>query len=261
MRLVSFGFCVLQGSQLESTLEYNLRATLYDAALDWFASPPTWSYGSNRMQLKADLQAVEELLMAVKSDTPSYSSIVTSLQSKSGSLPGASSVPSMQTGQELRLISSLSWLPGRVHASAASAQHKNRVQLLTALLENETDRLKLWINPMMDSKHGPLPSRTAVSDVSVKSKMDLRFCDALADQVLTQSTWKQLARVAWSHWPDVAVQLPARIKHAAVTAEVTRLVQSHPARVQHNADALAYFIGDKITSEIKPHLRVSDLSR
>lgn len=41
MRLVSFGFCVLQGSQLESVLEYNLRAGLYDAALAWFAEAPT----------------------------------------------------------------------------------------------------------------------------------------------------------------------------------------------------------------------------
>lgn len=88
MRLVSFGFCVLQGSRLESALEYNLRDTLYNAALDWFAAPPTWSYGSNRVQLKADLQAVEELLSAVKSDTPSYGSISTSLASRNGSLPG-----------------------------------------------------------------------------------------------------------------------------------------------------------------------------
>jgi hypothetical protein len=39
MRLLAFGFCVLQGSQLESTIEFNLRASLYDAALAWFAIP------------------------------------------------------------------------------------------------------------------------------------------------------------------------------------------------------------------------------
>lgn len=39
MRLLAFGFCVLQGSQLESTIEFNLRASLYEAALGWFAIP------------------------------------------------------------------------------------------------------------------------------------------------------------------------------------------------------------------------------
>ena len=36
MRLLSFGFCILQGSQVEATIEFNFRATLYDAALSWF---------------------------------------------------------------------------------------------------------------------------------------------------------------------------------------------------------------------------------
>lgn len=39
MRLLAFGFCVLQGSQLESAIECNLRTSLYDAALSWFAIP------------------------------------------------------------------------------------------------------------------------------------------------------------------------------------------------------------------------------
>ena len=40
-RLISFGFCILHSSRLESTAEYNLRTKLYDAALDWFAARPT----------------------------------------------------------------------------------------------------------------------------------------------------------------------------------------------------------------------------
>ena len=37
MRLLSFGFCVLQGSKAETAVEFNFRTTLYDAALSWFA--------------------------------------------------------------------------------------------------------------------------------------------------------------------------------------------------------------------------------
>ncbi|ORY78396.1 hypothetical protein BCR35DRAFT_304996 [Leucosporidium creatinivorum] len=208
MRLLAFGFCVLQGSQLESSIEFNLRASLYNAALSWFAIPPGWTYGSNRIQLKADLQAVEELQAAIKSDSPSYGYIASS-------------------GSSLRS------LPGRFSVSSAVALHNNRTHLLLTLLENEADRIKLWINPMMDAKRGPVPSRSVVSE----------------------ATWRQLVRIAWSSWPDVAIQLPERAKHAAATAEVTRLVRSHPLRVQANADALKYFIGESIAPETRSQLR------
>ncbi|KAK4048808.1 phosphatidylinositol-4- kinase [Microbotryomycetes sp. JL201] len=209
MKLVSFGFCVLQGSRLETAVEFNLRNKLYDAALSWFATPPGWSYGSNRVQLKADLVAMEELASTVKSDVPTYDLMLTSTLDRTGQLPG------------------------RVALKSATALHTQRVQLLGALLENEMDRLKLWLNPLMDAKHGPVPSKVAPSE----------------------STWKQHVRVAWHQWPDVAVQIPARIKSSGVATEVTRLVKSHPERVQHNPDALSFFVGDGITSDVKPHLR------
>ncbi|KAM0792098.1 hypothetical protein ACM66B_004802 [Microbotryomycetes sp. NB124-2] len=209
MKLVSFGFCVLQGSRLETAVEYNLRAKLYDAALSWFASPPGWSYGSNRVQLKSDLAAMEELASTIKSDVPTYDLMLSSTLDRTGQLPG------------------------RVPLKTATALHSQRVQLLGALLDNEMDRLKLWLNPLMDSKHGPLPSKVAPSE----------------------TTWKQLVRVAWHQWPDVAVQIPARIKISGVASEVARLVKSHPERVQHNPDALSFFVNDGITSEVRPLLR------
>lgn len=42
LRFVAFGFCLLQGSRLESATESTLRARLYDAALAWFAVKPTY---------------------------------------------------------------------------------------------------------------------------------------------------------------------------------------------------------------------------
>lgn len=49
--------------------------------------------------------------------------------------------------------------------SSAVTLHKNRTHLLLTLLENEADRIKLWFNPMMDAKRGPVPSRSVVSEV------------------------------------------------------------------------------------------------
>lgn len=62
---------------------------------------------------------------------------------------------------------------GRISLASARAVHKNRSQLLIALLENECDRLKLWLNPLLDSKHGPLPSKMSVSEVSRNSAKSL----------------------------------------------------------------------------------------
>lgn len=39
MRLVSFGFCMLQGSKLETGFEFNLRSSLYEAAFAWLGLP------------------------------------------------------------------------------------------------------------------------------------------------------------------------------------------------------------------------------
>ncbi|GAA6000790.1 1-phosphatidylinositol 4-kinase STT4 [Rhodotorula paludigena] len=130
-RLISFGFCILHSSRLESTAEYNLRTKLYDAALDWFAARPTWSFGSSRIQLKADLQAIDELARFVAADTPSFGSIASSFEARG-----------------------LAALPNRISVSSARSHHSQRKQLLGILLKDEADRLRLWLNPLGDSSRG-----------------------------------------------------------------------------------------------------------
>lgn len=39
-RLLSFGFTVLQGSRLETSLEIKMRDLLYEACLNWFTTKP-----------------------------------------------------------------------------------------------------------------------------------------------------------------------------------------------------------------------------
>lgn len=41
LRFVAFGFCLLQGTRLESVTEYSLRSELYNAAFGWFSVKPT----------------------------------------------------------------------------------------------------------------------------------------------------------------------------------------------------------------------------
>ncbi len=206
-RLVAFGFCVVQASRLESGVEFNLRQGLYKATLAWFALRAGWSYGSNRVQLRADLQALEELHATVRSDQPSNAFALS---------PAGSGL-----------------LPGRLAVGIAANEHAARQKLVLALLENEADRLRLWLNPLSDPNKGAVPPAKAIHEAN----------------------WRQLVQTAWRLEPEVAVQLVERTKLPAVAADVTKLVRADPVRVQGIPDALQYFIGDSITPDVRPSLR------
>ncbi|GAA5971211.1 hypothetical protein JCM21900_000619 [Sporobolomyces salmonicolor] len=211
-RFLSFGFCILQGSEIESVAEHNLRTKLYGATLDWFAARPTWSFGTNRIQLKADLQAVEELAAVIQADAPSFAFTVSST-----AVEGGSSV-----------------LPHRLTFARAKEEHKVRQQLLKVLLDDEADRLRLWLNPLQDPKRGPMVSA----------------------QPPTGEQLSMLARFAWPKWPKVVIHLPERFKQLhALTNEVNRLVRADPVAVQDCPDALAFFIDGSIPAESQPKLR------
>lgn len=62
--------------------------------------------------------------------------------------------------------------------------------------------------------------------------------------------------MAWACDPAVAIHMPERFKFPLVTSEVTRLVRAEPLKVQNIADALQFFIGETLTSDVRPHLRV-----
>lgn len=240
MRLVSFGFVILQGSQAEAAVEFNFRTTLYDAALSWFGiragyaalanrsrlTRCSWSYGSNRMQVKTDLQAMAEVQAAVSDDSPVYDLYATSIKDQNKVvLPGTWLGRSSTTAD----LSS-----GGVALAVAMTQHANRRDLLLTLLDNEVDRLRLWLNPLMDPAKGDVPSARA----------------------LAEGRLRQIARIAWSLSTAVAVHLPERFKVPALTTEVTRLVRSDPERAAHIPEALAFFIGDAIANDVRPQLRV-----
>ncbi|GAA5911601.1 1-phosphatidylinositol 4-kinase STT4 [Sporobolomyces salmoneus] len=135
-RFLAFGFCVLQGSEMESIAEFNFRTKLFNAAFDWFEVPPAWSFGTNRIQMKADLQAVEELTLIIESDFVTLNETVTS---------SATSVTD------------------RANFNRVKEEHSLKKELLITLMHDEADRLKLWLNPTQDSKRGPILSSSSPS--------------------------------------------------------------------------------------------------
>ncbi|KAI2814833.1 hypothetical protein CBS115989_8198 [Aspergillus niger] len=54
-RIVLFGLRVLKDSRLpDRNLEWKLKDQILSAALTWFRHPPKWSFGGNRLQIKAE---------------------------------------------------------------------------------------------------------------------------------------------------------------------------------------------------------------
>lgn len=117
-----FGFESLKSARMDSVSEAVFRESLYRCALEWFAVAPQWSFGSNKVQMDADIKLLVEFLDIVRRDAPKDAFNVSSLEN----------APS----------------------SSLHATFKSHQQLLTVLLENEIIRLNVWSNPTHDTKRG-----------------------------------------------------------------------------------------------------------
>ncbi|KAK3065796.1 phosphatidylinositol-4- kinase, partial [Teratosphaeriaceae sp. CCFEE 6253] len=58
-----------ESTRLEIDTQWRLKDAIISAGLAWFATPPAWSFGSNRLQLKAELKIMEDVLSHMQSVT------------------------------------------------------------------------------------------------------------------------------------------------------------------------------------------------
>lgn len=66
--LLLFGFQILASARMEALLELRFRDRLYGAAFAWFAVRPQWSFGSDRIQLGAEIKLLQEFAQAITDD-------------------------------------------------------------------------------------------------------------------------------------------------------------------------------------------------
>ncbi|KAL0581133.1 Phosphatidylinositol 4-kinase stt4 [Marasmius crinis-equi] len=121
-----FGFETLKSSHLDAVCESTLRESLYGAAYSWFSVRPQWSYGSNRVQLDADVRVLSEFLSCLQTD----------------SIRSTLAISSLAPAQ---FASRTAYYAGRL---------KEMNHPLRLLVENELFRLSVWANPANDPKRG-----------------------------------------------------------------------------------------------------------
>nr|XP_018260847.1 phosphatidylinositol 4-kinase [Kwoniella dejecticola CBS 10117]OBR83005.1 phosphatidylinositol 4-kinase [Kwoniella dejecticola CBS 10117] len=120
--LLLFGFQMLASSRMEALLELRFRDQLFSAAFSWFAFRPQWSFGSDRIQVGAEIKLLQDLLQVVQEDK----------------IRGSASMHEYEN------------------------QHRDRVKLLQLLVENEVSRMSVWCNPLNETGRPNLPATGAL---------------------------------------------------------------------------------------------------
>ncbi|KAL2137056.1 hypothetical protein VTI74DRAFT_9662 [Chaetomium olivicolor] len=81
-QLVLFGLNVLRTSTTMGAIaQYRLKDQILSAGLGWFDSPPSWSFGSNILQLKTEIRLMEDVMAGLEETSSVGGQTVGSLKS------------------------------------------------------------------------------------------------------------------------------------------------------------------------------------
>ena len=110
-RVVLFALRVLKASTCLNRLsQWKLRDNILSVGLQWFAKPPYWSFGGNRLQLKAEVQVMHDVLEQLQATRIPIFSASTS---RKDPLQKHDLLEALLTSEITRLSV---WLSPRVHA-------------------------------------------------------------------------------------------------------------------------------------------------
>ncbi|KAL1922497.1 uncharacterized protein VTP21DRAFT_10036 [Calcarisporiella thermophila] len=209
-RLALLGFKVLEGNRLEALCEHMFRSRLYNAAFSWFALPPSWGYGGNKVKMMADIKLLHEFYKAVEADQLVMDTIVTYRGTLTA--PVKSTKIAGLTREEI-----MRW-------------HEQSKRLLLLATESELNRRLVWNNPLN------APNSTQVAP-GFTSKVE---------RSMTEENWKHIVRFAWTVSPRLAIQLAARYKVSTIRHELQNLVSNNPMDAVDLPEALQFLLGDGV---------------
>jgi phosphatidylinositol 4-kinase len=70
-QIILFGLKVLRYStSVSAVVQWRLKDQILDAALSWFSFAPRWSFGGNRLQLKAEMRLMADVASALLNVRP-----------------------------------------------------------------------------------------------------------------------------------------------------------------------------------------------
>lgn len=66
-QVILFGLNILRnGTSIDRAARWRLKDTILSAALSWFSHPPRWSFGGNRLQIKAEVRLMADVESALR---------------------------------------------------------------------------------------------------------------------------------------------------------------------------------------------------
>ncbi|KAI7893269.1 uncharacterized protein EV154DRAFT_600987 [Mucor mucedo] len=222
--LLRLGLKVLQSTRLEALAEYKLRALVYDAAFDWFSQTPKWHYGARKSLALMEYKLMTDFYNAVVSDAPSLSYLVTCNSIKSAN-------PKITAGHYMFLKDKTK--------DDVMKQHKSAHKLLLLFIESELTKLSVWSNPLN----------------TVGSGNPTSFSGATERSMVTDESWKEMIRFAWSVSPKLAVQMDSRFVQPIVKKELHRLIANNSLDVVDVPEALVILLGEGLSPTAKLDLK------
>jgi len=263
-RLVDLGLTILQESSdvIPPIVRSSLREKIYHSVLDYFSVPAGWPKPSIDA-LGEDITVLVNFWNTINADKKHLKSFVVS-----SSLDSVLETPERATaftgGAADRSYGDTitnGWLnlhkasmgggvskksyprsgSQREGSGAVTKELMRKRILILAVLRREIERLSIWRNPK-NLTELRIPGEDIVQGW-------------LTQMPMSEKTWKECIRTAWSVCPHAAVHITLRFREVAILwRELTRLVHSNPHVVSDDPDALQFLIDEATIKQNKPEL-------
>lgn len=221
-RLLHLGLQLLQKNHMDPIYEYLFRKALYSCAFEWFSSSPQWSSSGNKQQCISEFVMLVKFNQALESDKEALS-----LGNQSHPIMELSNYSNSSLRNTLPLVSNPKMdktILDQTREDAILLFQRSR-RLLQLLTENEIAHLHTLNNPCPD--HGQL--------------FKMEYIGYL-EKTMTEDSWKNMTRFAWSLDPKLALNFLSRFKSNSIETELINLVGAYPIQSAQHPEALTLFL-------------------
>ncbi|CAG8689893.1 17249_t:CDS:10, partial [Rhizophagus irregularis] len=213
---------ILQSNRMEASIEHKFRTKIFNSAFSWFSLPPRWAYGGNKRAMITEYKLLIEVYRLVENDKVELSEVLSTTPKKYS---------------QFSLSNTISIALSDKNREEIVNQTTKSKKLLLLFLESEISNLATWSNPLN------IPDPIKENFVS------------LVESRLTEDSWKNNVRHAWSISSQLAVQMAFRFKQPFVQNELHKLLANNASEAVRVAEALPLLLGDKLNQNVLSQLK------